>query len=51
MFKEDDKEVEEIMGRVSAYLREVVYDDLTENIKTKEGFKLPSTLTCIRLEK
>lgn len=27
MFKEDDKEVEEIMGRVMSYLMKITFDD------------------------
>lgn len=51
MFSEDDKEVDAIIRRVSAYLSEILYDELTYSIKHEEGFKLPSALTCIRLEK
>jgi len=51
MFKEDEKEVEEIIKRVCAYLREVMYDELTQSIKRgKKGFELPKELTCIRFE-
>ncbi|WP_296789477.1 hypothetical protein [uncultured Methanobrevibacter sp.] len=57
MFKEDDKEVEEIMGRVCSYLTRVMFDDFAQSIKEpSEAFKhlkengFKKTLIAIPLE-
>lgn len=40
MFKEDDEEVTEIMGRVCSYLTRVMFDDFAQSIKeTSDTFE------------